>query len=194
MDSWVGLVSYIRLLEEAKEYGLTYQFYRDVLTLTDIAQQMKDNGINVDTDLAEKLDKVSDLEKEALFQTGGVFDIVPFAPRSHQEALEYFKTNKIPLKDYTKPELFSTVSKLAKKRKMSVEEYINWEDIPEVEKWLVKSAQYKGMGKGFKGWFDKKYFGADGYLHSRFITTGTQTGRWSSSSPNLQNMPGFKED
>ena len=194
VDSWVGLVAFHRLLSEAEKYGLTYQFYRDVLTLTHIAQQMRNNGINVDRDLARDLDKVSDEEKQALFQTGGVFDVIPFSPTSQQEALEYFKANKIPLKNYTKPELFDMVKKLAKKHRMSEEEYINWEEIPEVEKWLVKAAQFKGMGKGFKGWFDQKYFGIDGFLHPRSNTTGTQTGRWSHSSPNYANMPGFKED
>jgi DNA polymerase I-like protein with 3'-5' exonuclease and polymerase domains len=194
VDSWAGLVSYTGLLEESKQYGLKYEFYRDILKLTYIAELMRTNGINVDRKLAAELDSVTAEEKELLFNPPENI-IVPFNPNSPKEAMEYFRENRLPVKDYTRIELENTIKKLAAKAKLDKDEYIISKDLSESEQWLIKAAQYKGLGKGLKGWFANRYFNNnDNYLHPRFITTGTQTGRWSCSGPNCMNFPTHKDD
>lgn len=198
IDSWVGLVCFNRLLEEADKEGLTYQFYRDQLKLAYIAQKMRDNGVNVDRKLAEELDNATNEEKELLFnppdKPGEETTVVPFNPKSSQEILEYFTDNKIKLKDTSKPAIQEYIKKLAYKAGLDYDEYLVSENLSEPEKWLVKLAIYKGLGKGFKGWFADKYFHSDGLLHPRWNTVATQTGRWGCHGPNCMNMPGFKED
>jgi hypothetical protein len=70
---------------------------------------------------------------------------------------------------------------------------------------LVKLRAYKEAGKGTEPWFgaiktetrkgverttwDDKYLDKDGFVHPRFYSTGTSTGRLSSGRPNFQNIP-----
>lgn len=195
IDAYAGIESF-EVLKKRTPDNL-WKLYREIMILSEIAQKMQDNGVNIDRDLVKKLDKVTDEEKLELFpyeMEGKKKKFQYFNPGSPTEALAYFKKQKIKLASFNKTDLVNYIKKLAKKKNIDYDEYVIDKDLSDVEKLLVNSALYKGAGKGFKAWFADRYFGKDGYLHPRFITTGTSSGRWSSSKPNFQNLPSYDED
>lgn len=195
IDAYGGLVSFNKMKEECSEKQ--WSLYRDVMTLSEIAQKMQDNGIRVDRELVKKLDNVTEEEKEKLFpftENNGKKIYEKFNPNSGTEALKYFKKNGIKLDSYTKTSIVTHLKKLAKKAGMDYDDYLTENDNPLIVKDLISAALFKGAGKGFKGWFGDRYFGSDNLLHPRFITTGSCTGRWSGSKPNFQNIPSYNEE
>lgn len=195
IDAYAGLKSFTRLKEQCT--NRQYSLYRDVMTLSEIAQKMQDNGIRVDRELVKKLDNVTEEEKEKLFpfiENSGKKLYDKFNPNSGTEAIKYFKKNGIKLESYTKTEIVNHLKKLAKKAGMDYDDYVTNNENPLIVKDLINAALFKGAGKGFKGWFGDRYFGSDGFIHPRFITSGTCTGRWSSSKPNFTNIPSYNEE
>ena len=166
--------------------------YQHLKKLTILCHAMEVQGIHVDRVLVAKLEKDFEERKGKLFpyemkfrigkkgQTLTTQEIVwdaPFNPRSPQQIIDWFKSKNVSLGAADKEEIQSCITHLSDKTE------------PEVRQWLETLYDYKSEGKGLGPWFAERYFGADGLMHPRFITTGSSMGRLSSANPNFQNIP-----
>ena len=198
MDSYVARVGLIKMFKEMKEKGIPYPLYRDLLEINLIAQKMQNKGIKVDRDLVEKLDRITDEEKEKLFPytgEGKKRKYEYFNPNSPAAAINWFAAKNIELEKWNSESIYAALEEVADNENTTVGELLKDVNSQPIEyQLLIKGYQYKGAGKGFKSWFDDKFFGKDGLIHPRFLVIGTSTGRFSSRNPNFQNIPSYDED
>lgn len=131
---------------------------------------------------------------------------LPFAPTAPQQAIRYFEDHGMSLrgKGGKVQADKATVRKLLERklREAGVDYEVSrfggvelvegevLDKLPIEVQWLFKLDCHKSTGKGLDSWFADDYFvdpqgrKTDGFLHPRFIVTGTVTGRLSSSRPN----------
>lgn len=167
------------LAKRLKEYSLDSLFYNVEMPLVKVLSQMESCGINIDTEQLKKvLKKVSkkiEETKEAVFFTAGKkFNLN--SPKQLQEVL-FGDLGIKPLKK-TKTG-YSTNEEVLKE--LAAGQPIA-EDI----------LQYRELSKLKNTYLvplSKKVESSGGKLFSFFSQTGTETGRLSSSSPNLQSIP-----
>lgn len=198
IDAWASLEASYRQEEEMGRLGIPHAFYRDCIELTDITVDMERNGLRVDREWVKTMDKRGRDFKDELFpfeMINGKQEYTQFNPKSTQKIIAYCSEKGISLKDTTKNEIAKVMEKAAKKEGIFGENIKalcdSLEQAPEISDnldTLYRLYQYKNAGKGVKSWFDDKYYGKDGRIHPRFITTGTCTGRLSSSKPNFTNL------
>lgn len=197
MDTYTAREGFIEMLKEMERRGIPYQLYRDLLEINLIAQKMQNRGIKVDRDLVEKLDKITDEEKEKLFPytgEGKKKKYEHFNPNSPAGAIAYFNKYGIELEQWNSKEIYEALENIAEEENTNLDDILkNSSNLPIHYQLLIKGYRYKGAGKGFKSWFDEKFFGEDGLMHPRFLVIGTSTGRFSSRSPNFQNIPRFDD-
>ena len=198
VDAWASLAAAYNQEAEMSSLGIPQSFYRDCLELTDICMEMEKTGLRIDRDWVKHMDKAGTDFKDTLFP----FDLInkkpvykEFNPKAAPQIIEYFGGLGITLKDSTKGEVAKVLEKVARKEGIAGETIKelceNLELAPELSNGLdvlYRLYQFKDAGKGVKSWFDDKYYGKDGRIHPRFITTGSCTGRLSSSRPNFQNL------
>lgn len=181
-----------KLVEEMERKGIPGELYERVKSLTRLCYEMHKAGICVDITLARRLDAEFKKNKGRLFpnelsfiseKTGKKLKnprtlwASPFNPNSPKQILDYFSKENVVLEDTSKESLGKAL------------DYVESSD---AAYWLDRLYQYKDEGKGLKAWFDDKYLSIkDGryYISPRLHVTGTSTGRFSSSSPNIQNIP-----
>ena len=199
VDSWASLASFYKLQDEMKSLNIPHSFYRDRMDLTNICIEMEKKGLSINREWVTEMDKKAQDYKESLFP----FDMVngkpvyrEVNPKSRKQVLEYCKENNIHLEDTTKADVAKLLESTAKKEGFVAENVKllceQLEQAPEISKKLdvvYRLYQFKSSGKGMKSWFADKYFGKDGKIHPRFVSTGTCTGRLSSSRPNFTNIP-----
>lgn len=198
VDAWASLEASYKQDKEMARLGVPQAFYRDCIELTEICVDMETAGLRIDREWVKVMDKRGSEFKVHLFP----FETVnnkpvynQFNPKSSQHILKYCTEKGISLKDTTKDEIAKVLEKAAKKEGIFGENIKvlcdQLEQAPELSEnldTLYRLYQYKNAGKGVKSWFDEKYYGKDGRIHPRFITTGTCTGRLSSSKPNFTNI------
>jgi hypothetical protein len=193
VDSYASVAGLHEMLEEMETYGIQRWYVREKHEIAEIALEMEERGIKVDREYVRIFGEKSEEEKEKLFPYEGegnkrVFKILN--PRSSQQVIAYFKERNVNLPNTDKKAVRNALETLAGKHGYDIETLEERIDtLPEVLKHLYHLDLYKTKGKGLDSWFDEKYLDKDGFLHPRFVTTGTATDRWSSSRPNLQNVP-----
>lgn len=128
---------------------------------------------------------------EAAKQFGLKPKYLKFNPRSSSDVITWFGEHGIKLASNSKGDIRKALEReLALAGFNSLKELEESpEELPEALETLYQLDQYKAEGKGLGAWFGEKYIDKDGYVHPRFVTVGTSTGRLSSSSPNFQNVP-----
>jgi hypothetical protein len=210
IDSWSGLMVYNEAIK-----SIPRPLYDDLKNLTLYCSDMSRQGIALDRELIARMETQIKEKKAGLFPSEmrlrserctkeKRFFLTPFNPNSPAQKLEYFKSVGIPLmgkgrqekadKDTIRKALEQQLRKLRvtyEVDRKSSQLFISDDDIslPEPVEYLYRLDQYMRSGKGLKSWFDDKYIGDDGFVHPRFIITGTSTGRLASSGPNFQNVP-----
>lgn len=202
IDSWGGLSSFHALKLDTEKKKIPWSLYRELMELSEICIQMEDYGIQVDRAYVAEMEKAFEAKKAELFP----FEVINgkpvyglFNPKSPAQVADYFRRHNVTLESTEKDQVLKVLEKEAKARKLRLEkedgEYLFLGDVPEEMTALLRLYQFKAAGKGLKSWFDDRYVGRNGLIHPRFISTGTSTGRLSSSRPNFQNIParGFGE-
>jgi hypothetical protein len=210
IDSWSGLMVYNEAVK-----SIPRPLYDDLKNLTLYCSDMSRQGIALDRELIARMETQIKEKKAGLFPSEmrlrserctkeKRFFLTPFNPNSPAQKLEYFKSVGIPLmgkgrqekadKDTIRKALEQQLRRLRvtyEVDRKSSQLFISDDDIslPEPVEYLYRLDQYMRSGKGLKSWFDDKYIGDDGFVHPRFIITGTSTGRLASSGPNFQNVP-----
>lgn len=194
IDALAGLRAFLELKKRAKKLGISWEVYRNLCELAYVCQLMEDRGVRVDFDYVHKLDAEADEKKLSLFPYTlhkGKPVYTKFNPKAPAQVTKYFADKNVVLKKTDKKEILKVLEKrLAANGVSSYKEYQNNPaDLDELTRDLADLYEYKSSGKGLKAWFDEKYIGKDRRVHPRFICTGTQTTRLSSSRPNFQNVP-----
>lgn len=139
-----------------------------------------------------------------------------FNPKSTKQIVAYCLEKNIDLRTTKKAEIVKALEKQASREgfvadniKALCEALECASDISPALDTLYRLYSFKHAGKGTKSWFDDRYFSpeslkyldlentetgeiekvcVEGYIHARFVTTGTCTGRLSSSKPNMTNL------
>ncbi|KKS16307.1 MAG: polymerase protein [Parcubacteria group bacterium GW2011_GWB1_41_6] len=169
------------LLVKIKEENLEKVFYEIELPLVDILKKMEGRGLLVDIAYSKKLSgqyhqKLEELGKKIWRAAGEKFNIN--SPQQLAEIL--FEKLKLSAKGLKKTgqgarsTRFSELSKLA-------------DSHPVIKSVLA----YRELAKLVFTYIDvfPKLADQDGRIHTKFIQTGTATGRLASKNPNLQNLP-----
>jgi len=167
-----------KLLEKLKDEEMTELYFEMELPLIEILVKMEDRGIKVDKEFfkefSEKIKSEIESAKKEIFEfTGESCNIN--SPK--QIAFVLFEKLKLPIikKGKTGPSTSEEVLK----------ELSNVHPLPEL---ILK---YRELQKLHSTYIEPLYLSADknSRVHPNFNQTKTQTGRLSSSNPNLQNIP-----
>ena len=171
------------LLNKIKEYDEEYLFNEIEMPLTEVLADMEITGIKVDVPyLIEVRDELSkkmeDLEKEIYNLAGKEFNIM--SPKQLGDIL--FIDMNIPYPKKVKDNKFSTSKDILDKIK---------DNNPIVDKIL----EYRMLSKLYSNYAVGLLSEVrdDGRIHTIYTQTLTRTGRLSSISPNLQNIPARNE-
>ncbi len=170
-----------KLEEDIKKEDLNYVYSNIEIPVIDIIKKMEENGILVDKDYINKLGKdyhkdLNILEKEIWKMSGMEFNIN--SPKQLGEVL------------FDKMGLSAKGLKKSKGGARSTRES-ELEKLKDIHPIIGEILKYREFQKLLSTYIDNipKLIGEDGRLHANFIQTGTTTGRFSSTEPNLQNIP-----
>lgn len=216
VDAWAGLEIHEGALAGMQAKGIPHQFYRELLELSELTQEMKDQGVQIDRKYVTDLSRRMESGKDALFpyKLSGMKQVYegPFNPKSGKQITEYFWGKGIQLAGTDKDTIETALAQKAKDAGIRLgektakydalsEKYGLWQwssdkqtqvtltDDNDTLLQLFRLFLFKASGKGVKAWFDDEYLDLYGRVHSRYNITGTCTGRLSSSGPNFQNIP-----
>ena len=164
---------YFETVSVLKEYDLEDLFYNLELPLSKVLFKMEEEGVNVDVEVLDKisnetLDRINELTK-LIYEISNVeFNIN--SPKQLAEIL--FDTLKLPAN---------------KKRSTSVDVLEKLQGIHPIIDYLM---EYRKLQKIYSTYSEglKKYIQVDGKMHTVFNQCISQTGRLSSTDPNLQNI------
>ena len=163
------------MLEKMKKLDLLYLFYEVELPLCKVLFDMEINGIKIDVDKLKEYDKQLEMEKEQteaeIFAISGhEFNIK--APSQVAEVL--FGELKLPNPN-------------GKKASTDIDTLNAIKDYSPIVELIIK---YRKILK-WKNTYIESYikFQKNGFIHSEFNQMATDSGRLSSSNPNLQNIP-----
>ncbi len=149
--------------------------------LIPIVKKMEERGIKIDVSYLRKLSdeyhaELSKIEKKIFKLAGSEFNV----NSSQQLSVVLFETLKLSLKNHKK-----TGTGVKSTRESELEKM---KDLHPIIKEILS---YRELQKLLSTYIDTipKMVGEDGRLHARFLQMGTTTGRMSSQTPNLQNIP-----
>lgn len=170
---------------EIKRQNLGEVYEKIEKPLIPVIEKMNVRGVKVDTKYLEKLGeeyraKVVELQKEIWQLAGGEFNIN--SPKQMGEVLFV----KLGLK--AKNQKKTGTGALSTKES----ELVKLIDVHPIISLIIK---YRELAKLLSTYIDNliPMVSSDGRLHAKFLQMGTTTGRMSSESPNLQNIPNHTE-
>ncbi len=170
---------YHKLLDELCNKKLDKLFFEVEMPLASVLARMESNGISIDESMLKKLSlevgkKLEELTREIYHLAQAEFNLN--SPKQLGEVL--FEKLKLPVIKRTKtgPSTDEEVLRaLAKKHKIP-ELLLEYRQLTKLKSTYIDP---------FPEWVDKK----NAKVHSSFNQAATETGRLSSSEPNLQNIP-----
>ncbi len=196
VDAYASVEGHAVMQADMARYGIPYQFYRELVELSEVCYEMETAGLHIDLSYIDSLNAQMDAAKEALFpyeMEGKTRIYKDFNPRSRDQILSWFGERGLHFAGTEKKYIAKVLERLgAKSGYPDFKLYLDFlaEQAPTTEplKQLYDLYQFKSSGKGTDPWFGEKYRQGD-YIHPRFIDTGTCTGRLASSRPNFTNIP-----
>lgn len=161
------------ILEKLDEYDLKYLYYNLELPLVDVLTKMEDNGVAINKEQLDVLGveyrfKLNNLENEIFKEVGMEFNVA--SPKQVAEVL------------------FDKLG-LTENKKRSTNE-AELEKLVHEHKVVSLILSYRKYAKLLSTYIEglSNFIYEDGYIHPEFNQTQTQTGRLSSSEPNMQNI------
>ncbi len=167
--------------KEIEVNNLNKIFYDIEIPMISVLSEMETEGIKIDTNYLEKLDKefeedLEKLKKEIFKKSGEEFNLN--SPKQLGEIL-FDKLKLVSKPKKTKTGQYSTseevLSSLANDHKI-IEDILEWRSLDKLQNTYVKS-------------LPNEVSSLTNRVHSSFNQTVTTTGRLSSNNPNLQNIP-----
>ncbi len=174
-----------KLEADIEKENLGYVYREIELPIIPIIRKMEENGIQVDVDYLKKISKeyhgeLVKIEKSIWGLAGREFNIN--SPKQLGEIL----FDELKIQDIGVKKLMKKTAGGARSTKES-----ELEKFKDNHRIIAEILKHRELQKLLSTYIDTipSFVGGDGRLHSRFIQTGTTTGRFSSNNPNLQNMP-----
>lgn len=130
-----------------------------------LTRQIEQTDIRVDREAARRI------EQEQATLREGAAQVLPFNPRSPKQVQAWAEVNRVTLKDTRLP----SIEKAARAR-------------PDLAAVWEPMLRLKQDWKPISTWFDEEAM-ERGTIRPRFHVTGTAVDRFSSSAPNMQNLP-----
>lgn len=175
----------LKLEKDIEDEDLNYVYKNIEIPIINIIDEMEKNGIGIDLDYLEKIGKeyhleLSLLEKSIWEKSGREFNIN--SPKQLGEVL--FDELGLSVKGMKK-----SAGGARSTRESELEK------IQDLHPIIGEILKYRELQKLLSTYIDSipKLVSKDGRLYARFIQTGTTTGRFASSNPNLQNIPNKTE-
>ncbi|MBM3253222.1 MAG: DNA polymerase I [Candidatus Omnitrophica bacterium] len=167
------------LKEHLKRYDLDELFYKVELPLIDVLAQMEINGVRLDTKLLRRLS--SEMEETLKRLTNDIYEIAGCSfninsPKQLAEVL--FERLKLPTVKKTKTGYSTDVEVLEELAKAH-----------SIAKALLEYRELSKLKTTYVDALPELINPKTGKVHTSFNQTVAQTGRLSSSNPNLQNIP-----
>lgn len=171
--------TYDEVTEEIEKNNDIYLFQAIEMPLVEVLADMEVAGIDVDRDYLSKMgemlqEKMKDIENEVYRLAGTSFNIL--SPKQLGEVL--FQRLQIPYPKKVKNETYSTSKEILDKLAP---------DYPIVD-FILDYRTYAKLYANYTVGLIQE-IASDGKIHTTFNQTLTRTGRLSSESPNLQNIP-----
>lgn len=179
-DADVAMILSKKLVSQLKELNLVSAFKDIELKFVEVLARMEINGVKVDSNLLESMSV--DFEKELERITKAIYSDLgcPFNPNSHKErAGVIFDKLKLPQKKLTDTGGRSTDEE-------ALEDLAKLHPFPEM---VLEFRRVSRLKSTYVDALLRLINPLTGRIHTSLHQTGTQTGRLSSSDPNLQSIP-----
>lgn len=166
------------LLETLQESEMKELYDNIEFPLAKVLARMEERGIKVDADILNEknerlLQRLNEMEEEIYELAGMTFNVK--SPKQLGEVL--FEHLQLPVIKKTKTG-YSTAANVLEKLKDShpiIEKILDYRQVSKLQSTYLSSLP--------------QFIKEDGKIHTRYVQTLTQTGRLSSTDPNLQNIP-----
>lgn len=181
--------------------GASWCFFNIEMPCEDATMELEENGVALDLEYQKRLSaKYHALESDILQKFSD--SLIPYQDKIDEFRYKGVKldnpininsTTQLPVLLYDILGLDAGINKKTKKPERGTgEEVLNKLQHPIVD--IIKD--YRGVKKLIGTYIDKlpKCLESDGKIHAQFHQYGARTGRFSSSDPNLQNIPSKNKD
>lgn len=173
-----------KIKKDLEKEGLLYVYENIELPIMPIIKAMEDRGISVDKkylhDVSVEYHKELEiLEKNIYKLAGHEFNVN--SPKQLGEIL----FDEMKIHEGSGVRMKKTAGGARSTKESELEKYKDSHPI------IAHILEYRELQKLLSTYIDSlpSMIGADGRIHAKFIQAGTTTGRFSSSDPNLQNIP-----
>ncbi len=180
--------AYKLLEKDIEKENLTYVYNEIEIPLIPIIKRMEDLGIMIDVLYLKKISKeyhtdLTKLEKSIWKMTGHEFNI------NSPKQLGGILFDELKIQDMGEGSSTRRMKKTAGGARSTKESEL--EKLRGEHPIIDEILKYRELQKLLSTYIDTipDQVASDGRLHAHFIQTGTTTGRFSSSNPNLQNIP-----
>jgi DNA polymerase-1 len=193
MDAEITFLLYEFFRDYFRKYGLLVAHYLESETIF-LTYIMERNGIQIDLNRARELQASVDKQVDEIHKALSMAVGTPINFNSSKQLANLFYTTlgMTPMKE------FYTGKGAPSTKAAAIEALIALDSTPEnTAEFMKQLLEYKKLSKLRSSFLSDKFFSMispRGRIHPTFNSMGTETGRYSSSRPNQQNIPRNSED